>query len=79
MQPGESFQADPVAEISRLYQWLGDELADDTVGRMLAWRADNPKDKYGKHTYAGADFGITDQALQKRFGAYREKFAPYLD
>jgi hypothetical protein len=73
-----TFQADPVAEIRKLYAWLGDDLTDGTVEGMLAWRADNPKDKYGKHTYDGADFGITDDALQQRFGAYRERFAPFL-
>lgn len=72
------FQADPVAEIRKLYDWLGDELADDTVARILAWRADNTKDKYGKHEYDGADFGITEAALATRFGAYRERFAPFL-
>jgi hypothetical protein len=73
------FQADPVAEIRRLYDWLGDDLADDTVQRMLAWRADNPKDKYGKHEYNGADFGITDEKLDRRFVDYRERFAALLD
>lgn len=72
------FQADPVAEIRRLYQWLGDELTDETVERMVAWRADNPADKYGKHHYDGAQFGITDEALAARFGAYRERFGPLL-
>ena len=72
------FQADPVAEIRRLYDWLGDELTDDTVERILAWRADNPKDKYGKHEYDGADFGITDDLLDARFGAYRRRFASFL-
>ena len=55
------FQADPVAEIRPLYDWLGDELTDETVDRMQAW-ADNPKDKHGKHEYNGAQFGITDEA-----------------
>jgi hypothetical protein len=72
------FQADPVGEIRRLYAWLGDELTDDTVDRILAWRADNPKDKYGKHEYNGADFGITDDALEKRFAPYRDRFASFL-
>jgi hypothetical protein len=72
------FQADPVAEIRRLYDWLGAELADDAVDRMRAWRADNPKDKYGKHEYDGADYGITDDALHRRFGAYRARFAALL-
>jgi hypothetical protein len=72
------FQADPVSEIRRLYEWLGDSLTLETIERMEAWRADNPKDKHGKHVYNGADFGITDDALQARFSAYRQRFAPLL-
>lgn len=73
-----AFQADPIAEIGRLYEWLGDELRPDAVDRMRAWRDDNPKDRFGSHTYDAADFGITDDALAARFGAYRERFAAYL-
>jgi hypothetical protein len=73
-----TFQADPVAEIRRLYEWLGDDLDDATVARMRAWRDDNPKDKHGKHEYDGAQFGITPAALEARFGAYRERFGPLL-
>lgn len=72
------FQADPIAEIRRLYQWLGDDLTDETVERMLAWRADNPADKHGKHEYNAEEFGITPEALEKGFGAYRERFGPLL-
>ncbi len=74
-----SFQADPVAEIGRLYKWLDHDLGDGTVQAMLDWRAANPKDKYGHHSYDGADFGITETALEQRFGAYRRRFAAYLD
>jgi Sulfotransferase family len=73
------FQADPLNEISGLYDWLGDELTEDTTGQMLAWRADNPKDKYGKHTYDAGQFGVTDASLAERFGAYRARFGPLLD
>jgi hypothetical protein len=72
------FQADPLSEIRKLYEWLGDQLSDATVDRMLAWRGDNPKDKYGKHEYAGALFGLTDEALAARFSSYRSRFAEYL-
>ena len=72
------FQSDPVAEIRKLYHWLGDELTDETVERMVAWRADNPADKYGKHEYDAAQFRITDEALTARFGGYRERFGPLL-
>ena len=74
-----AFQADPIAEIQRLYDWLGDALGEDTIERMLAWRAENPKDKYGAHGYDAAQFGITDEALAERFGVCRERFASFLD
>ena len=72
------FQADPISQIRRLYGWLGDELTPATVKRMRAWRAGNPKDKHGTHTYNADQFGISDQALTQRFGAYRDRFAPLL-
>jgi hypothetical protein len=72
------FQADPIPEMRKLYAWLADELPQETLDRMLAWRSDNPKDKYGKHEYSGATFGITEEALQTRFGEYRARFAPFL-
>jgi len=67
-----------IAEIRKLYGWLGDDLTPDTVDRMVAWRGDNPRDKYGGHDYDGTDFGITDEALVERFGPYRERFASFL-
>jgi hypothetical protein len=73
-----AFQADPIAAIRGLYDWLGDELHDDTVERMLAWRADNPKDKHGSHSYDGAQFGLTEEALAERFAGYRARFGPLL-
>jgi hypothetical protein len=73
------FQADPVSEIRKLYGWLGDPLDDRTVDAMLGWRTENPKDKYGRHDYEAADFGLTDESLQRRFGAYRERFSSLLD
>jgi Sulfotransferase family len=72
------FQADPIGEIRRLYGWLGDQLTADTVDRMQAWRDDNPKDKYGRHEYKGEDFGVTGEALDKRFGSYKQRFLSVL-
>lgn len=73
------FQSDPLAEIQRLYEWLGDELGDEAVVRMLDWRADNPKDKHGRHQYDAAEFGLTADALARRFAAYRRRFRTFLD
>lgn len=73
------FQSDPLAEIQRLYEWLGDELGDEAVVRMLDWRADNPKDKHGRHQYDAAEFGLTADAFARRFAAYRRRFRTFLD
>jgi hypothetical protein len=72
------FQADPLAEIERLYDWLGRDLTAEAAKGMAAWRADNPRDKHGTHSYDGADFGMSDATLAARFGAYRERFGPFL-
>ena len=72
------FQADPVTEVAKLYRWLGDDLTEESVEKMLAWRAENPKDQHGPHEYDGADFGISEESLKRRFGAYHKRFARYL-
>jgi len=73
-----TFQTDPIAEIRRLYDWLGEALSGATVARMRAWREDNQRDKFGRHEYNAAQFGITDAALAERFGAYRRRFGELL-
>ena len=73
------FQADPIAEIRELYDWLGDELADEAVTRMLGWRAGNPKDKHGRHHYDAGEFGLSDESLARRFAAYSQRFREFLD
>lgn len=74
----KAFQSDPIAEIRRLYAWLGEELTASTEAAMVAWREDNPPDKYGTHEYDAAEFGITEEVLAARFGPYRERFGPLL-
>ncbi len=73
------FQADPMTRIGLLYDWLGDELGDQTIVRMLDWRAGNPKDEHGRHQYEAEDFGLSDEALSRRFAAYARRFRAFLD
>lgn len=73
-----AFQADPVGEIAQLYEWLGDDLPADVLARMEGWRADNPRDKHGRHETDAAAFGLDGAAMASRFGAYRQRFAPVL-
>jgi hypothetical protein len=73
------FQADPMTGIRHLYDWLGDELSDRAVTRMLDWRAGNPKDEHGRHDYDAEEFGLSDEALSRRFAAYSRRFRAFLD
>ena len=73
-----AFQTDPVGAIRDLYVWLGDDLTPDTVARIVEWRSQNPRDQHGRHEYDAEMFGISEDALAKRFGTYRERFGAYL-
>ena len=72
-----AFQADPISEIRRLYEWLGQDLTEETEQRMRAWREANPRDA-GGHRYDAAEFGLDDASMSERFGAYRERFGALL-
>jgi len=68
-------QADPIREIERLYAFLGEEFTAEAHTRMLAWRAETPRDKHGPHEYRASDFGLDKAALRKRFAFYYERSA----
>lgn len=74
-----AFQRDPVAAVHGLYKWLGTPLSPDAEARMRAWWAANPRDQHGGHTYVASDFGLDPELMGRRFGFYRERFAPYLE
>jgi hypothetical protein len=69
-----TFQADPLAEIARVYHFLGEELTEQTRARMLAWRADTPRDKHGRHEYHADEFDLDVEALRTRFLFYSDRF-----
>jgi hypothetical protein len=68
-------QVDPLAEVGRLYDWLGVELSEDVTAAMLDWWAANPPDKQGAHEYRPEDHGIDVDALTRQFAFYNERFA----
>jgi hypothetical protein len=67
-------QADPVAEMERLYLWSGDDLTPDVADRMRAWWTSNPADKHGVHEYRPEDYGIDVDALRRQFAFYNDRF-----
>jgi Sulfotransferase family len=68
------FQQDPFPILQQLYGWLGEELTDEAVARMRAWRESTPRDKHGGHSYDPADFGLDAQSLRERFEFYAARF-----
>ncbi len=68
------FQNDPFSKLAELYDWLGEDLSDEALARMKAWRDSNPRDKHGSHNYDPADFGLEPDALRARFDFYHARF-----
>jgi hypothetical protein len=41
---------------------------------MRAWLDDNPQDKFGKHEYKLARFGLTEQTVRPLFERYLSRY-----
>jgi hypothetical protein len=70
----DAFMADPFATINAIYERLGLELTDNAQGRMRAFLAEHPQDKFGKHRYSFADTGLDEGRLRDRARRYQEYF-----
>jgi hypothetical protein len=66
--------ADPMAQVSRIYERIGRPLSAETVRRMEATRTENPQNKYGTHRYRLADFGLDRGSVESGYAAYRARF-----
>jgi hypothetical protein len=65
---------DPMGVMRKLYQQLGDELTPEAEAAMQAWIDDNPQDKFGKHEYKLAQYGLTKEKLEPMFAAYLSRY-----
>ena len=68
-----AMQADPIGEVRRLYDWLGEPVTDEFETRMRAWWADNAE-KREPHTHARPEeFGLDLNAIRPLFADYVER------
>jgi hypothetical protein len=67
-------QRDPMAEVRRIYAWLGRTLTPEAEAGMRRWLVDNARDKRAPHRYDLATFGFTREQLERDFAAYRARF-----
>ncbi len=62
--------ADPIAQMKKVYQWLGDDWTPEAEAGMNQWMADNPKGRFGKHSYALEESGFSRDDLTPYFADY---------
>jgi hypothetical protein len=66
--------SDPIAEMQRVYAWLGDEWTPSTEEGMRGWIADNPQNKHGKHSYSLEEWGLSKADIAPLFSDYLRAF-----
>jgi len=64
----------PLAEIRKVYDFLGMELTDEAQAEMARWQAFNRRELRPAHDYTLEQFGFTEAGLKQQFRAYRERF-----
>jgi hypothetical protein len=62
--------SDPMGTMKTLYAALGDEWTAGAEAGIQAWLDDNPQDKFGKHEYRLAQYGLTMDQLEPMFERY---------
>jgi hypothetical protein len=65
---------DPIAAMRTLYRGLGDEFTAEAEGGMRSWLADNPQDKFGRHEYKLAQFGLSQKTVEPMFERYLARY-----
>jgi hypothetical protein len=65
---------DPLPIMRKLYKSLGDEFTPAAESGMSTWLADNPQDKFGKHEYQLAQFGLTPEKVRGMFERYLSSY-----
>jgi hypothetical protein len=69
------FQKDPFPILEKFYDFLCEELTDETRHRMQACRESLRRERQGGHSYDAADFGIDLNELRERFRFYSDRFS----
>lgn len=66
---------DPVAEVRRICELAGVAFDAETERQAKRYLSANPQNRFGKHRYQLADFGLSERDVDETFAAYREAYA----
>ncbi|MBT4522887.1 MAG: sulfotransferase [Halieaceae bacterium] len=64
----------PLAEIQKIYDFLGMELTGEARAEMEQWQDFNRRELRPSHDYTLGQFGLTEEGLKAQFREYREKY-----
>lgn len=64
----------PIETMRKLYQALGDDYTNEAEASMTNWLNDNPQDKFGRHEYKLAQYGLTPELLRGKFERYLSRY-----
>jgi hypothetical protein len=70
----EQLRSDPQGVVTNIYHHFGLEITDLFHENLQGYIRENRQGTHGQHPYAAADFGLSEDTLNKRFAAYREYF-----
>lgn len=70
----EDLTRDPLAQVARVYEHIGLALPADVHARIVARRDAERQHRHGRHVYRLVDFGLAEDQVAERFGAYRARF-----
>ncbi|MFM6930713.1 MAG: sulfotransferase family protein [Novosphingobium sp.] len=66
--------SDPVGTTKKVYAALGDEWTSGAEAGVQKWVDDNPQDKFGRHEYKLAQYGVTKESLEPMFERYLSRY-----
>jgi Sulfotransferase family len=65
-----SMQEDPVAEVTALYEWLGEPVSEAFAAGMRAWWAENAANREPGESADAQRFGLSAEAVRPLFADY---------
>lgn len=64
---------DPFGVVQAVYRFAGMPLTAAARAGMQAWMDGNPRNQRAAHTYAPAQFGLSQEQIERDFAAYRAR------
>ena len=65
---------DPMGTIKQVYAKLGDAWTPEAEAGIQAWVDDNPQNKFGKHEYKLAKYGLSKEKLEPLYERYLARY-----